>query len=243
MTGVAVLLVLGMAFNGGWRQQEVQTAPRASAPVLSSSARVSLAIDTTARPPVSTTRRAVRLAPPKVPYRGPGTFTQAKLSQKSTAKRGRLVRYDVRVERGLPFDAAQTARIIQGILDDQRSWRGSGDWRFELVSSPKRADIHAYLATPATTDKLCAPLLTRGSYSCQNQKSVVFNAKRWASGAKSYGTNVTGYRRYLVNHEFGHTLGRNHVGCPGKGRRAPVMMQQTKGLRGCRANSWPFPQR
>ena len=98
---------------------------------------------------------------------------------------------------------------------------------------------HAYIVTPKTTDRLCAPYLTRGEVSCQNGNRVVLNAKRWLLGADSYGSDLTNYRRYLVNHEFGHALGKHHVDCPGPGKLAPVMMQQTKGLGGCRKNPWP----
>jgi hypothetical protein len=93
--------------------------------------------------------------------------------------------------------------------------------------------------TPKTTDRLCAPYLTRGEVSCQNGNRVVLNAKRWLLGADAYGSDLTNYRRYLVNHEFGHALGKHHVDCPGPGRLAPVMMQQTKGLGTCRKNPWP----
>jgi Protein of unknown function (DUF3152) len=68
----------------------------------------------------------------------------------------------------------------------------------------------------------------------------VLNAKRWLLGVDSYGTDLTNYRRYLVNHEFGHALGKHHVDCPGSRRLAPVMMQQTKGLGACRKNPWPL---
>ncbi len=49
--------------------------------------------------------------------------------------------------------------------------------------------------------------------SCQTDDRVVLNAKRWVSGAETYGTDLTNYRRYLVNHEFGHALGYQHVPC------------------------------
>ena len=49
------------------------------------------------------------------------------------------------------------------------------------------------------------------------------------------------YRHMVVNHETGHWLGHGHLGCAGRGRPAPVMMQQSKGLAGCRHNPWPLP--
>ncbi|MDN5763932.1 MAG: DUF3152 domain-containing protein [Microlunatus sp.] len=189
-------------------------------------------------------KRSKKTATVKVPERGPGTFVRAHVDGPKVGRSGApLLRYDVRVEKGLPFRPDATATEIQAILSDSRSWIGSGKQRLELVSSAKRADVSVYLATPDTTDRLCAPLRTYGKVSCQTGNRVVLNAKRWAFGADAYGSEVAAYRRYLVNHEFGHRLGHQHVRCPSKGKRAPVMMQQTKGLHGCRPNPWPLPKR
>jgi hypothetical protein len=174
-----------------------------------------------------------------VPATGPGTYDAAGERARPASEAGRLIRYDVQVEKNLDISPDEAARVIAGVLNDQRSWRGTGRWRFELVSGDSdRAELHAYIVTPGTTDRLCAPLQTLGEVSCQNNNKVVLNAKRWMLGAKSYGTDLTNYRRYLVNHEFGHYIGYGHVGCPKRGRPAPVMMQQTKGLGGCRKNPW-----
>ena len=181
--------------------------------------------------------------PVKVPATGPGTYDKAETDVAAASSTGRLKRYDVRVEHGLDIDPEEAAEFIEEVLNDKRSWRGSGSWRFELVRPGESADLHAYIVTPGTTDRLCAPLRTRGEVSCQNGTKVVLNAKRWLLGVSHYGDDVINYRRYLVNHEFGHALGHQHVGCPGSGRVAPVMMQQTKGLGSCRKNPWPYPSR
>jgi hypothetical protein len=174
-----------------------------------------------------------------VPKSGPGTYQLAKESVRSTSSHGALIRYDVRVEDGLSIDPDKAAVLIEEVLDDPRSWRGTRRWRFDLTPVGQSATLHAYIVTPKTTDRLCAPYLTRGEVSCHHDNRVVLNAKRWLLGADSYGSDLTNYRRYLVNHEFGHALGKHHEDCPGPGKLAPVMMQQTKGVGACRKNPWP----
>ena len=70
----------------------------------------------------------------------------------------------------------------------------------------------------------------------------MLNLRRWVLGAAAYGSDVAGYRTYLVNHEVGHGIGHAHAYCGGKGKAAPVMMQQTYGLKGCTAWPWPTPK-
>ncbi|HEY0239010.1 MAG TPA: DUF3152 domain-containing protein, partial [Friedmanniella sp.] len=174
-----------------------------------------------------------------VPDHGPGTYDEAHVAVDSSTDRGRLYRFDVRVEKGLDLDPDTVARALEKTLDDPHSWRYTGRVRFSLVKAGETADLHAYLVTPDTVDRLCAPLLTQGEVSCRAGDKVVLNAKRWVFGAKAFGPSVTEYRKYLANHEFGHALGHGHVGCPRAGDPSPVMLQQTKGLQGCTANPWP----
>jgi Protein of unknown function (DUF3152) len=199
----------------------------------------SASLTSSPRPTTTTSAKPTATPPITVPATGPGAYRPAQMDVRPPSSSGRLIRYDVKVEDNLDIDPDEAARIIAGVLNDKRSWRGSGRVRFELVSGDsERAELHAYIVTPGTTDRLCAPLATRGEVSCQNGNRVVLNAKRWQLGAESYGRDLTNYRRYLVNHEFGHYIGYGHVECPGRGKLAPIMLQQTKGLDGCRKNPW-----
>ena len=63
---------------------------------------------------------------------------------------------------------------------------------------------------------------------------------RWANATEEF-ASLEVYREYVVNHEVGHVLGHHHQQCPGKGRLAPVMQQQTIKVAPCRPNGWPFP--
>jgi hypothetical protein len=41
----------------------------------------------------------------------------------------------------------------------------------------------------------------------------------------------------MVSHEMGHILGKEHVKCPGKGKKAPIMLQHTLGIGECIPNT------
>ncbi|MDG4820017.1 DUF3152 domain-containing protein [Micromonospora sp. WMMD956] len=157
------------------------------------------------------------------------------------AGQGRLLRYRVAVERdirGVPV--AGFAAEVTRILSDPQGWTAGGTWRLRRVGPGQRADFTVHLATPDTRDLLCQDD-PDGYTSCRNGDRVVLNVARWVKGAPGFGTDLAHYRRYLVNHEVGHRLGMGHQLCPGRGRPAPVMQQQTLGLHGCTPNGWPYP--
>jgi hypothetical protein len=147
-----------------------------------------------------------------------------------------VVRYLVEVERGLPFSGEDFAAAVHRTLNDPRGWGP----RFQRVDhGPVRLRIA--LSSPALTDRQCLPLRTGGELSCWNGTRSVINAVRWAEGVRQYHGDLAAYRDYVINHEVGHGLGHHHQFCPGSGRAAPVMAQQSKSLGGCRPNPWPFP--
>lgn len=153
---------------------------------------------------------------------------------------GRLRRYVVELEASSPLGADEFAIDVDRILQDPRSWIGSGEVALQRVDRAP-VDFRITLARPTTVDRLCRPMRTDGIYSCWNHRRAVINLARWQRGADTYGDDLVGYRRYLINHEVGHALDYRHAACPGRGRPAPVMMQQTSGVGICAPNPWPFP--
>lgn len=154
---------------------------------------------------------------------------------------GPLRRYSVEVEKGAGISAEAAAADIQRILADPRSWAAHGRGTFQLVSS--RADFTIRIATPAGADRLCLAqgLDTGGELNCETTDGVVVNLRRWTQGSPTFDGPPAEYRHLIINHEVGHEIGiRHHLGCAGPGKLAPVMMQQIKGLDGCRANAWPY---
>lgn len=171
-----------------------------------------------------------------VPESGSGRFATASGESRRFGS-GETLTYSVEVEGGLDIDAQALARTVDRVLGDRRGCTAVEAQSLQRVDADPA--VHIRLATPTTTDRLCAPLDTGGRLSCRNGDMVVLNAWRWVKGADAYEGNLAGYRRYMINHEFGHALGNGHRECPSARAVAPVMVQQTKGLQGCTANPWP----
>ncbi|AXK31557.1 DUF3152 domain-containing protein [Streptomyces armeniacus] len=182
--------------------------------------------------------------------KGPGSFAAVPGRQKG-AEGGEVMRYRVDVEKELPLDAELFAQAVHTTLNDERSWAHDDARSFERVSSGD-ADFVITLASPGTTAEWCAKsgLDTRDqNVSCDSAATerIMINAWRWARGSKTFGDElIAEYRQMLINHEVGHRLGRDHLGCDKQGKLAPVMMQQTKSLttdgETCRPNPWPHPR-
>lgn len=246
--GLVLLVVAGVALIQGWGggDQPVQasgaipsshaTSPPSSAP----SGEHSAASGGPSASPSPTPAQ-----PSEVPSVGTGTVHLVRVPGAATRAHGRTVHYTVAVEGGIPVAGADFARTVHDILLDPRGWQTRDHVRFVAVSprAAKRGakvDIQVTLASPDTTDKLCAPFNTNGRVSCTTTTgTVVLNLRRWMLGASTWGEDLLGYRRYLVNHEVGHGLGHHHVHCSAPGRRAPVMLQQTLRLEECTPWSWP----
>ncbi|MFJ2953611.1 DUF3152 domain-containing protein [Streptomyces sp. NPDC087270] len=178
--------------------------------------------------------------PSSVPKSGTGAFGTAHATGTASGH-GKIRRYKVEVEGGIQLSASDAAHEIAGILADSRGWENDGHDGFQLVSSGP-ADFVIKIATPDTVDKICgaAGLLTRGEVNCDVGATVVVNLKRWMLGSPEFSGPIHDYRALIINHEVGHRIGHGHEGCPGPGKLAPVMMQQIKGLHGCKANAWPY---
>ncbi|MFB4303545.1 DUF3152 domain-containing protein [Actinomadura sp. NTSP31] len=226
--------------HGGARPQTARTSSAPSPPPSPSRRPAGKTGTTVVRGPVVNGRRQpVRV---RVPESASGRYAVVPgRAAPPPGSRGTLVRYTVEVERGLPISGADFAAEVQRVLNDPRSWGHGGAMRFERVArGPVR--FRVALSSPAMTDRMCAPLVTGGELSCRHGDRSVVNALRYGQGAASYGRDLASYREYVINHEVGHALGHGHRQCPGKGRPAPVMVQQTKSLYGCAPNPWPFPK-
>jgi hypothetical protein len=227
-----------------------QTAPdpAQAAPDLALPAREDGRANRGVRPAVVAPRTVTQLAG-GFPSSGSGSFVFAAGRGPSVGSAGTLRRFHVGVERGAAEDLAAFATTVDETLGDPQGWTASGQLRLHRVSPAEQADFTIYLATPETARKMCAQgkvdIVEKGQpyTSCRAPGKVILNLARWRLSVPEYvaaGVPLDSYRQYMINHEVGHELGHGHELCPGTGRPAPVMQQQTLELHGCVANAWPY---
>ncbi|MFE9688605.1 DUF3152 domain-containing protein [Micromonospora sp. NPDC005806] len=199
--------------------------------------------------PSPVTPAPVLALPGPVPAHGRGSFAYDDRTGLVLGRAGTPRRFRVAVENGSDEDVHAFGDAVQRALAGPGSWVDGGRLRLQRVAPGARYDFTIYLATRDTAARLCR----RGGIdirkgrvpftSCRVSGKVIINLDRWRTSAPhlvAAGMPLDAYRLYVVNHEVGHQLGQHHEGCPGAGRPAPVMQQQTLFLDACRPNPWPF---
>jgi Protein of unknown function (DUF3152) len=149
------------------------------------------------------------------------------------------VTYHVETRGRVVADRARFRRQAQKTLADPRGWRGAGV-RFRRVASG--GDLTLVLSQASRLPSFSSGCSVH--WSCRVGRFVVINQTRWLHASPMWNQrsrSLRDYRHMVVNHEMGHWLGHGHRSCPRKGRLAPVMQTQSKGLGGCRPNPWPTP--
>lgn len=151
----------------------------------------------------------------------------------------RLVTYHVETRGRITTSLAVFSAQAQETYDDPRGWPSAGV-RFRRVA--QGGDFTLVLSEARLVPRFSSACSAQ--WSCRVGRFVIINQDRWKFASPAWNAAhrpIREYRHMVVNHETGHWLGHGHRSCPGPGRLAPVMMQQSKGLAGCRFNPWPLP--
>ena len=143
----------------------------------------------------------------------------------------KTIRYRTSVDPDVDYDARQFRQEVAIYLNDPDGW--AQVYRFvEARTGPAK---HIRLTSPRTIrhngckeDALSCAIL--------GGSDIWLNSDRWRLGAPKSRLPLDAYRQYMVSHEMGHSLGYDHVKCPGSGP-VPVMVQQTLGIGSCEPNT------
>jgi hypothetical protein len=243
VVGLAAVTLLGL---GAWANALGEPVVRAGAPTASvtpppprptpkASPTPTPGATPTASPTASAKPEASAKPSPKPTKKG-GSFTTSTAKQGSVSGMGTQHTFIVKVETATGLDANEVAKQVAGILNDPRSWTGSGTVRFALVKDAGKADFTVYVSAPKLADGKCGA----DAWVCVRGGKVVLAAAGWQAAAATYAGDTTGFRRYLVNNAVGTYLGEDKASCRKAGQPAPVMAPQGDDLKGCTPNPWPF---
>ncbi len=241
VAGVAVLVGLGLwadalaepVVRAGVPTGSVTPPPKPTPTRTTASPASTPSSSPTAKP---TATKSSRPKPSTSPSTAADRFATSTLARKSVSGTGRQHTFIVKVEKAAKLDANQVAGEIADVLNDPRSWAGSGTVRFALVKDPKKADFTVYVSAPQVADAKCG----KDAWVCVRGSKLVLAAGGWQTPSATYGGDTTGFRRYLVNHAVGRYLGEDKASCKKAGKPAPVMASQGDDLKGCTPNPWPF---
>lgn len=124
----------------------------------------------------------------------------------------------------------QEQKFFLSVINDDRSWGP----KWLPTESTAKADW------TVSMESNIGPLSL--TYMAVQPRHTSFNLKNWTLVPKPLQGlySVKDYRTYVINHELGHVLGHDHASLSEPTLEAPIMIQQTKGLKGFSKNIWPL---
>lgn len=142
----------------------------------------------------------------------------------------KTLRYKVVIHDNIKRSLKNFKKQIHDILTDKRSWK------VKFIQDDINYDFQIILSPATKIGRICK---FKG-LSCTDMLTniIYINNYRWTKGSKASKLSLKDYRIYLINHEVGHVLGFGHLE-PIKGKKVPVMNQQTLGLKGGLPWMWP----
>ena len=143
------------------------------------------------------------------------------------------VRYKFVVDDDVKVNHAEADFLVMAYLNSPDGWSKYG-YVFEPVKANEKVLIQ--LSSSKTIKKICG-LPDKLSCAEVGGKHMYLNAERWMKGSSKSKLSLVDYRQYMISHEMGHILGKEHVVCPGKGHLAPIMLQHTLGVGECIPNT------
>ncbi len=144
----------------------------------------------------------------------------------------KTIRYRTSVDEGINYDPDQFRTEVMIYLADPDGWAQF----YEFVDSPPGPGVKHIRLTKPTTLKTNGCESDELSCAVLGGTDIWLNSDRWIHGGPKSRLPLEQYRQYMVSHEMGHSLGHDHVKCPGSGP-APIMMQQTLGIGTCTPNT------
>lgn len=150
----------------------------------------------------------------------------------------RIVTYTVSTRGVTRSNLAEFSAQANQTLNSPRGWAQLG---LSFMQVPAGGDFNLVLSEASQV-----PSFSPGcsaEWSCRVGVSVIINDDRWSGATVAWnnaGGGIRDYRHMVINHEVGHWLGHGHASCPSPGSYAPVMLQQSIDLQGCKFNAWPL---
>jgi hypothetical protein len=157
-----------------------------------------------------------------------------------------MLTYSLIIDKTLNMKKKYILDKLDFVLSNKKGWKKLG-YKFKYIDDIKDIDILIYISPNDYIDNVCGfdkeyKLSCAVTQSNKPNKGIIYlNVDNWRNGSKLSKLCLQDYRNYMVNHEIGHILGRDHLFAKDyKNKLAPVMIQQTKGIENCIPNCWPL---